>query len=91
MGFAVLLLAYLMPSLRTMFNAGSAVALAVFTALSGEPPLLVVGLRTRSFVLGCLSFAALCFGLSGAVSASEGLAYRSLQCCFECPLPVYTL
>ena len=57
MGVAVLLLAYMMPSLRTMFNAGSAVALAVFTGLAG--------LRTRSFTLGCLLFAALCMGLSG--------------------------
>ena len=34
MGFSALLLAYMMPSLRSMFNAGSAVALVVFTALS---------------------------------------------------------
>ena len=61
---AVLLLAYMMPSLRTMFNAGSAVALAVFTGLAGAASVLV-GLRTRSFTLGCLLFAALCMGLSG--------------------------
>ena len=64
MGVAVLLLAYMMPSLRTMFNAGSAVALAVFTGLAGAASVLV-GLRTRSFTLGCLLFAALCMGLSG--------------------------
>ena len=64
MGVAVLLLAYMMPSLRTMFNAGSAVALAVFTGLAGAVSVLV-GLRTRSFTLGCLLFAALCMGLSG--------------------------
>ena len=63
MGVAVLL-AYMMPSLRTMFNAGSAVALAVFTGLAGAASVLV-GLRTRSFTLGCLLFAALCMGLSG--------------------------
>ena len=34
-GFSALLLAYLMPSLRSMFNAGSAVALAVFTGIAG--------------------------------------------------------
>ena len=50
MGFSALLLAYMMPSLRSMFNAGSAVA--------------PVGLRTRSFTLGCFCFAALCAGLS---------------------------
>ena len=38
MGVAVLLLAYMMPSLRTMFNAGSAVALAVFTGLAWGCP-----------------------------------------------------
>ena len=64
MGVAVLLLAYMMPSLRTMFNAGSAVALAVFTGLAGAASVLV-GLRTRSFTLGCLLFAAFCMGLSG--------------------------
>ena len=63
-GVAALLLAYMMPSLRTMFNAGSAVALAVFTGLAGAASVLV-GLRTRSFTLGCLLFAALCMGLSG--------------------------
>ena len=60
---AALLLAYMMPSLRSMFNAGSAVALVVFTALSAGASL-AVGLRTRSFTLGCFCFAALCAGLS---------------------------
>lgn len=63
-GFAVLLLAYMMPSLRSLFNAGSAVALAVFTAIAGAVSLMA-GLRTRSFILGCLTFAALCLGLTG--------------------------
>ena len=63
-GFSALLLAYLMPSLRSMFNAGSAVALAVFTAIAGAASLMA-GLRTRSFILGCLTFAALCLGLTG--------------------------
>ncbi len=62
MGFAALLLAYLMPSLRSMFNAGSAVALVVFTGLAGAASL-AAGLRTRSFTLGCLTFAALCVAL----------------------------
>ena len=59
-----MLMAYLMPSLRSMFNAGSAVALAVFTGIAGAASL-AAGLRTRSFVLGCLTFAALCLGLTG--------------------------
>lgn len=63
-GFSALLLAYLMPSLRSMFNAGSAVALAVFTGIAGAASL-AAGLRTCSFVLGCLTFAALCLGLTG--------------------------
>lgn len=63
MGFSALLLAYMMPSLRSMFNAGSAVALVVFTALSAGASL-ALGLRTRNFTLGCFVFAALCAGLS---------------------------
>ena len=63
-GFSVLLLAYMMPSLRSLFNAGSAVALAVFTAIAGAASLMA-GLHTRSFILGCLTFAALCLGLTG--------------------------
>ena len=63
-GFSALLLAYMMPSLRSLFNAGSAVALAVFTAIAGAASLMA-GLRTRSFILGCLTFAALCLGLTG--------------------------
>lgn len=63
-GFSVLLLAYMMPSLRSLFNAGSAVALAVFTAIAGAASLMA-GLRTRSFILGCMTFAALCLGLTG--------------------------
>ena len=63
-GFAALLLAYMLPSLRTLFNAGSAVALAVFTGLSAAASL-GAGLRSRRFVLGCLTFSALCLGLTG--------------------------
>ena len=48
-GIAALLLAYMMPSLRSMFTTGSGV---------------VAGLRTRSFTLGCLSFAACCVALT---------------------------
>ena len=63
-GIAALLVAYMMPSLRSLFNAGSAVALAVFTGIAGVASL-AAGLRTRSFVLGCLTFAVLCLGLTG--------------------------
>ena len=63
-GFSVLLLAYMMPSLRSLFNAGSAVALVVFVGIAGAASLLA-GLRTRSFVLGCLAFAVCCVGLTG--------------------------
>ena len=55
-GVAALLLAYMMPSLRSMFTAGSAVALALFTAIAAVLSV-VAGLRTRSFTLGCLTFA----------------------------------
>lgn len=63
MSFSALLAAYLMPSLRSLFSAGSAVALAAFTVLAGALSL-GVGLRTRSFTAGCLLFAAFCAGLS---------------------------
>lgn len=61
--FAVLLLAYLMPSLRSLFSAGSAAALAVFVALAAALSL-VAGLRSRSLLLGCGLFAACALGLS---------------------------
>ena len=54
-GVAALLLAYMMPSLRNLFTAGSAVALALSV---------VAGLRTRSFTLGCLTFAGCCVVLT---------------------------
>ena len=62
-GFSALLLAYLMPSLRSMFTAGSAIALALFTALSAVL-CVVAGLRSKSFTLGCLSFAGFCVALT---------------------------
>ena len=62
-GFSVLLLAYMMPSLRTMFTTGSAVALALFTAIAAVLSV-VAGLRSKSFTLGCLSFAGCCVVLT---------------------------
>ena len=57
-GVAALLLAYMMPSLRSMFTAGSAVALALFTAIAAVLSV-VAGLRTR-----CLTFAGCCVVLT---------------------------
>ena len=62
-GAAALLLAYLMPSLRRMFTTGSAVALALFTAIAAVLSV-VAGLRSKSFTLGCLSFAGCCVALT---------------------------
>ena len=62
-GVAALLLAYMMPSLRTMFTTGSAVALALFTAVAAVLSV-VAGLRSKSFTLGCLSFAGCCVALT---------------------------
>ena len=56
-------LPYLMPSLRRMFTTGSAVALALFTALAAVLSV-VAGLRSRSFTLGCLTFAGCCAALT---------------------------
>jgi len=60
---AALLLAYIMPSLRNLFTAGSAVALALFTAIAAVLSV-VAGLRTGSFTLGCLTFAGCCVALT---------------------------
>lgn len=62
-GIAVLLVCYLMPSLRTMFTAGSGIALALFTVLAAVF-CMVAGVRCRSFTLGCLSFAGCCLALT---------------------------
>ena len=63
LGFGALLSAYLMPSLRSMFAAGSGAALLVFTALAAAAGLLV-GLRCRSLTAGCLLFALLAAGIA---------------------------
>lgn len=46
-GVAALLLTYMMPSLRTMFTTGSAVALALFTAIAAVLSV-VAGLRSKA-------------------------------------------
>ena len=89
MGFSALLLAYMMPSLRSMFNAGSAVALVVFTALSAGASL-AVGLHPELHA-GLLL---LCGPLRRAerpVPAAQRMAHRGVQCCLERPLPVCAL
>ena len=63
LGFGALLSAYLMPSLRSMFAAGSGAALLVFTALAAVAGLLL-GLRCRSLTAGCLLFALLAAGIA---------------------------
>ena len=52
-----------MPSLRSLFSAGSAAALAVFALLAAGAAV-GAGLRSRSLTLGCFLFAALAAGLS---------------------------
>lgn len=63
LGFGALLSAYLMPSLRSMFAAGSGAALLVFTALAAAAGFLM-GLRCRSLTAGCLLFALLAAGIA---------------------------
>ncbi len=87
MGVAVLLLAYMMPSLRSMFNAGSAVALAVFTGLAGAASVLV-GLRTRSFTLGCLAVRGPLHGAVRPLPLKERLADQCVQHGAERAVPV---
>ena len=63
LGFGALLLAYLMPGLQSLFSAGSVMALVVFTVLAVVAAF-CAGLRSRSFTLGCLLFAALAVGIA---------------------------
>ena len=63
LGFGALLLAYLMPGLQSLFSAGSVMALVVFTVLAAVAAF-CTGLRSRSFTLGCLLFAALAVGIA---------------------------
>ena len=63
LGFGALLLAYLMPGLQSLFSAGSVMALVVFTVLAAVAAF-CAGLRSRSFTLGCLLFAALAVGIA---------------------------
>ena len=50
-GFGVLLVCYLMPAIQTLFTAGSSLALVVFAIILGAASL-IIGLRSRSLVLG---------------------------------------
>ncbi|MFR9067018.1 MAG: hypothetical protein ACLVJH_08970 [Faecalibacterium prausnitzii] len=89
---AALLLAYMMPSLRTMFTTGSAVALALFTAIAGcslqlwwqaAHPKLHAGLP---FLCG-----ACCVALTALFLLTEQLADRGVQRGAQRTVPVYTL
>lgn len=58
-GFGVLLVCYLMPAIQTLFTAGSSLALVVFAIILGAASL-IIGLRSRSLVLGGGVFAVGC-------------------------------
>ena len=62
-GFGVLLVGYLMPALQTLFTAGSSLALVVFAIILGAASL-IIGLRSRSLVLGGGVFAVGCIALA---------------------------
>ena len=62
-GFGVLLVCYLMPAIQTLFTAGSSLALVVFTIILGAASL-IIGLRSRSLVLGGGVFAVGCIALA---------------------------
>ena len=62
-GFGVLLECYLMPAIQTLFTAGSSLALVVFAIILGAASL-IIGLRSRSLVLGGGVFAVGCIALA---------------------------
>lgn len=62
-GFGVLLVCYLMPAIQTLFTAGSSLALVVFAIILGAASL-IIGLRSRSLVLGGGVFAVGCTALA---------------------------
>ena len=62
-GFGVLLVCYLMPAIQTLFTVGSSLALVVFAIILGAASL-IIGLRSRSLVLGGGVFAVGCIALA---------------------------
>lgn len=62
-GFGVLLVCYLMPAIQTLFTAGSSLTLVVFAIILGAASL-IIGLRSRSLVLGGGVFAVGCIALA---------------------------
>lgn len=62
-GFGVLLVCYLMPAIQTLFTAGSSLALVVFAIILGAASL-IIGLRSRSLVLGGGVLAVGCIALA---------------------------
>ena len=89
-GVAALLLAYMMPSLRTMFTTGSAVALALFTAIAAVLSV-AAGAAQQKLYAGLPFLCGVLRGAYGAVSAQEQLADRSFQRGAQRPVPVYPL
>ena len=88
-GVAALLLAYMMPSLRSMFTAGSAVALALFTPLR-QRSVWWQGLRTAAYA-GLPDLCGLLCGADGTVPAAEQLADRSVQRGAQRAVPVHAV
>lgn len=76
--FGVLLLAYLMPGIQSLFTVGSVLALGVFALLAALAALLA-GLRSKSLVLGCAVFFVLC----GVLAALFGLKSAALTSAFS--------
>lgn len=78
--FGVLLVSYLLPSIETLFTAGSSLALAVFAVILGVVGV-IVGLRSRSLALGGGVLAAGCvllLVLFNAQSAALTSAFGSV-------------
>lgn len=79
-GFGVLLVSYLLPSIETLFTAGSGLALIVFAVILGVAAL-AAGLRSRSLALGGGIFAAGCAVLAvfwGTRSALLATAFSTV-------------
>lgn len=79
-GFGVLLVSYLLPSIQTLFTAGSGLALIVFGVILGAAAL-AAGLRSRSLVLGGGVFAVGCVVLAvfwGAKNAFLTSAFNAV-------------
>lgn len=81
-GFGVLLASYLMPSIQTLFTAGSVLALGLF-ALILLAVAVVVGLRSQSISLGFFVFAAGFAVLLGLFVARSGWLSQAFSALLE--------